>query len=92
MPKLNPDHIIYLARHVLIIAVICSLPVVLTAAVVGLLIGVLQSVFSVQDSSLAHAARAGAVVLAILLTAGWVGAQLLELGNTMFLEMTAWKR
>jgi type III secretion protein S len=89
---MNADHIVYLAQQILVVAALCSAPVVVVAALVGLLVGILQSVFSVQDASLAHAFRAFAVLVVIVVTAPWVGTQLTGLGDLMFSEMLSWRR
>ena len=61
-----------LAREALILATALSLPIVATAAFVGLVVGAIQSATSLQDAALAHLPKLVAVVLATVLTAPWI--------------------
>ena len=56
----DPSHLIALAWRVIFL---CGLPVVISAAVAGLLMAALQAATTVRDGALSYAARLGAVVL-----------------------------
>jgi len=52
-----------------------SLPPLLVALAVGVLIGLVQAVMQIQDQALGHAAKLICVGLALLLTLPWMGEQ-----------------
>jgi flagellar biosynthetic protein FliQ len=64
------------AQDALVLATTLSLPIVLVAALVGLVVGVLQAATQVQDPTLAHLPRLLVVALALVLAGPWIGAQL----------------
>ncbi len=61
-----------LAREALLLATAMSLPIVAAAALVGIVVGAIQSATSLQDAAIAHLPRLLAVVVAIALTAPWM--------------------
>ncbi|MBN2191912.1 MAG: flagellar biosynthetic protein FliQ [Polyangiaceae bacterium] len=65
-----------LAEEALLLAVAVSLPVVGGAALVGLLVAVLQAATQVQDTTLTHLPRMVAVALALALAGSWMGARI----------------
>ena len=65
-----------LGQEALLLAVAVSLPVVAIAALVGLLVAVLQAATQVQDATLAHLPRLVVVALVLALMAPWMGAQI----------------
>ena len=68
--------LISLAQRALLLCVWISLPVLAVAALVGLLISVVQAATSVQDSALSHLPKFLAVSLALALAGPWMGRQL----------------
>ena len=54
-----------------------SLPILLVAMVVGLLIGILQTATSIQEQTLIFIPKILAVFLCIVLMAPWIGQQML---------------
>jgi type III secretion protein S len=68
--------LISLAQRALLLCVWISLPVLAVAALVGLLISVVQAATSVQDSALGHLPKFLAVSLALALAGPWMGRQL----------------
>ena len=61
-----------LAREALLLATAMSLPIVAAAALVGIIVGAIQSATSLQDAAIAHLPRLLAVVLATALAAPWM--------------------
>jgi type III secretion protein S len=68
----------------LILTLWLSLPAVLVASVVGLVIGFLQAVTQVQDQTISFGIKLVAVILAIAITSVSVGAELFNFANRMF--------
>lgn len=55
-----------------------SLPVVTVAAVSALIIAVIQAVTQVQDQSISFSVRIIAVMITVVLLAGWAGREILR--------------
>ena len=67
------SELIELTLSMLRLVLVASLPAVLTAAVVGLVVGVGQAVTQLQDQSAPFAIKLVAVAFVVALTAGWTG-------------------
>lgn len=66
------DAVVDLLRQMLWMSIILSAPVLLTALVVGLVIGLLQAVTSIQEQTLAFVPKAVAIAVVIALLGGWM--------------------
>jgi type III secretion HrpO family protein len=65
-----------LGQEALLLAVAVSLPVVAIAALVGLLVAVLQAATQVQDATLAHLPRLVVVAVVLAVLAPWMGSEI----------------
>lgn len=74
-----------LGQEALIVSLVVSLPVVALAALVGLLVAVLQAATQVQDITLAHLPRLVVVAVALALIGPWMGAQIAAFATRAFL-------
>tara|TARA_B100000214_G_scaffold369077_2_gene341566 strand:- start:263 stop:532 length:270 start_codon:yes stop_codon:yes gene_type:complete len=63
--------VVDLGREALWVAVLVSGPILGTALLVGILIGVLQAATSVQEMTLSFIPKLGAMILAMVLFGGW---------------------
>ncbi len=81
---MEATQLVQMAQQMLFIAALVSAPIVLCAAVIGVVIGILQSIFSVQDASLAHAFRAGGVFIVLIALSGWAGARVYDFAVRAF--------
>ncbi|CAD6531776.1 type III secretion system export apparatus subunit SctS [Paraburkholderia sabiae] len=70
--------ILDLTQQALVLVLLLSLPIVLTAAVVGLAVAILQAVTQVQDSNIGIAVRLIAVMVALVVLSGWLGGEVLR--------------
>lgn len=68
----------------LILVAMLALPAVITAAVVGLLVGFLQAITQVNDPSIAQAAKLVATVVVLLVTVRWMGHELVTFTQQLF--------
>ncbi len=73
-----------MALAMLRLVVLASLPVVLVAAAVGLLVGVAQAVTQLQDQSVSFAVKFIAVAAVMALTMPWVGKSLNQFMRELF--------
>ena len=66
-----------------------TLPAVVTAATVGLLMGFLQAVTQVNDQSIAQAAKLLATVVVLLITLRWMGHEMVSFAEQLFRNFPA---
>ena len=64
------------AQEALLLAIAVSLPVVGAAAIVGLVVAVMQAATQVQDVTLAHLPRLVIVAVVLAVAGPWMGAQI----------------
>jgi len=83
---MNPSlaHLVYAGREALVLAVGVSLPVVAAAALVGLLVALIQSFTQLHDSSLSHLPRLLAVVATLAALGPWMGRQVAAFALRVF--------
>jgi type III secretion HrpO family protein len=73
-----------LARQALLLSVAVALPVVGAAALIGLLVSVLQAATQIQDHTLGHLPRLLVVVAVLAATGPWIGSQIAEFALRAF--------
>ncbi len=81
---LTPEMIGVVAREAIIVAIIMSAPMILAAAVVGLLFGLLQALTQLQDQTTAFAVKLLVVLGLMLLLMPWMGLEALQYAERMF--------
>lgn len=81
---MTPTAVIDLSYQALILVLMLSLPAVITSAVIGILVGLLQAVTQVQDQSISYAAKLIGVSIATVLSARWMAGELYQFGQSMF--------
>ena len=69
---MSPDTVIELTRQALTVILYLSMPILLTALAVGLLIGMFQAATQINEMTLSFIPKMIAVVFAILLAAPWM--------------------
>jgi type III secretion protein S len=73
----------------LILVAMLTLPAVITAAAVGLLVGFLQAITQVNDASIAQAAKLIATLVVLLITVRWMGHELVTFTEQLFKNFPA---
>lgn len=73
-----------LAQQALLLSVAVALPVVGAAALIGLVVSVLQAATQIQDHTLGHLPRLLVVVGVLVATGPWIGAQIAEFAVRAF--------
>ncbi|MHB1699669.1 MAG: flagellar biosynthetic protein FliQ [Acidobacteriaceae bacterium] len=68
---MGPDQVVELGRRLLIEALILSAPILVSAALVSLLLSLLQTLTSVQEQTLTAVPRLVVVAVAALVTLPW---------------------
>ncbi len=78
------DTIIDLLRQMLWVSLLLAGPVLLTALVVGLVIGLLQAVTSIQEQTLTFVPKIVALALVLALLGGWMLRYLVSYSTELF--------
>ncbi|MGD1885374.1 MAG: type III secretion system export apparatus subunit SctS [Paracoccaceae bacterium] len=73
----------------LILILQLSMPVVIVATVVGLLVGLFQALTQIQDQTLPHAVKLGAVVVVIILLGAGLSQRLVAFTVDVFSRIVA---
>lgn len=73
-----------LGQQALLLSVAVALPVVAAAALIGLVVSVLQAATQIQDHTLGHLPRLLVVVAALVATGPWMGSQIAEFAVRAF--------
>lgn len=69
---MTPDEVISTGRHALQLTLLLSAPLLITALVVGLLIGMLQAATQINESTLSFIPKLVAMALVLALTGSWM--------------------
>lgn len=85
---MSPQNILDVTREGLLIVLWAVLPVVIVATVSALLVSVLQAVTQIQDQSISQSIRLIAVLVTIVLAAGWLGRDVLRFAERAFQAIT----
>jgi flagellar biosynthetic protein FliQ len=80
-PRLLVEH----AQDALMLSLAIVLPVLLVAAVVGLIVAAFQAASQIQDPTIAHLPRLLAVVAALVVLGPWMGSQIGAFAERMLL-------
>lgn len=72
------SELVALSQQALLLSIAVALPVVGAAALVGLVVSVLQAATQVQDQTIGHLPRLLAVVAVLVAAGPWMGAQIAE--------------
>ena len=79
-----------LTHKALILILMLSLPPIITAAVVGVLVSLVQAVTQVQDQTLSFAFRLVAVIISLLITIRWVGQEIIVFATNILDNIIAY--
>lgn len=71
-------------QEALLLVLWLSLPAVLVAGVVGLLVAFAQAITQIQDQTISFGIKLIAAIVAIALTSAWLGGELLNFANRLF--------
>jgi type III secretion HrpO family protein len=78
---MNTSTIIELSQQALMLTLWLGAPLVVSAALVGLSVGIFQALTQIQDQTLAYALKAIIVFGLVLILGAWLGATLLAFGE-----------
>lgn len=78
------SEIIHLTQQALWFVLLLSAPPILVAAVVGILIALVQAATQLQEQTLQYVAKFFAIVITIFITASMLGGGLYQFGDRVF--------
>jgi type III secretion protein S len=81
---MNQAFLLDLASKALTLVLILSLPPIIAATLMGLLVSLIQALTQVQEQTLSFAVKLIVVTGVLLLTMPWVGAELLRFTEYLF--------
>ena len=73
---MEPATLVEQAQNALMLSIAVALPVLLVAAIVGLVVAAFQAASQIQDPTIAHLPRLLAVVAALVVLGPWMGSQI----------------
>ena len=74
---MNETQIIHFTAQAMELVLYLSMPAIIAATVVGLIVGLFQALTSIQEQTLPHAFKLIAIMFAIAATVRWLGPELL---------------
>jgi type III secretion protein S len=78
------EAVIRLTTEAMLMCLMVSLPVVVVAASVGLLISFVQAITSLQDQTISQGAKLIAVTITLIIAAPWGASAVLRFAETAF--------
>ncbi|PUA19947.1 EscS/YscS/HrcS family type III secretion system export apparatus protein [Glaciimonas sp. PCH181] len=76
--------LVYAGNQVLYLVLLLSAPPIAIATLLGLLVGLFQTVTQLQEQTLPFGIKLLAVCLCLYVLSGWIGETLLNFGSEMF--------
>lgn len=73
---MHDPHILTLTAQALWLTLLLSMPPIIAASVVGLLISLIQALTQIQEQTLPFAFKLIAVIISIFLTSRWIGIEI----------------
>ena len=81
---MSPPDLIGFASQAMLLVLYLSLPVVITATLIGLIVGLLQALTQIQEQTIAFGIKLVGVMIVMILTADWMGGQLMRYYENIF--------
>lgn len=78
------QQLLFCTGRMLWLIFILSLPAILAATIVGVLVAIIQAITQIQEQTLGFLCKLTAVVITLFMTLSWSGQQLLVFINQIF--------
>lgn len=79
------DNTIQMVRDALIVTLKVTAPILAAGVVIGLLVSIVQAVTSIQDQTVAFVPKIVAMVIVMVLLAGWIVQRLIDYATALFI-------
>lgn len=84
---MSPDDVMMMARNAIVLVFYLSMPLIIAATVVGLMVAIVQTLIQLQEQTVAFAAKLTAVVLILSFCIGGMSSHLLSLFEQVMNEI-----
>lgn len=84
---MTPETVLDIGREALYLTMLLAGPLLLSALVVGLLIGVFQAATQIQEMTLSFIPKLAALVFALLIAGPWMLRLLMEFSTRLFMSI-----
>ena len=84
---LDPTQAVDLCRQALMLAGLLAAPVLIVGAIVGLVTGILQTLFQIQDQSIAFVPKLVVSSLVLLACLPWMFSRMIEFTQTLMVDL-----
>lgn len=81
---MSPSDIVHVITETMMLVLLLSMPPILVASVVGIIVSLLQALTQIQEQTLSFAVKLIAVSITIAATAGVLGNEMLTFTMTLF--------
>lgn len=79
-----------LSYQALLLILILSGPPIIISTLLGLFVAIFQAATQIQEQTLSFMVKLFAVMIVLLVLGGWLGAQIMQFTNTIFLNFYKW--
>jgi type III secretion HrpO family protein len=90
--RVGEGAIVHHASTAVVLVLLLSMPPILVATIVGVLVSLIQALTQIQEQTLGFAIKLIAVVITMVATAPWVGAQMVQYTRQILEEFPALTR
>ena len=80
-----------LAYQALLLILILSGPPIIISTLLGLFVAIFQAATQIQEQTLSFMVKLFAVMIVLLMMGGWLGGQIIQFTNTIFLNFHKWQ-
>lgn len=81
---MNEATVLALGVKAMMLVLVLSMPPILLATITGILLSLVQALTQIQEQTLAFAVKLVIVTITLLLSATWIGAELLHFSQEIF--------
>lgn len=83
---MSPDDALYQVTQAMVLVMVLSLPPIIVASVVGILVSLIQALTQIQEQTLSFAIKLIAVAVTIAAMSGFLGSEILNFTKKLFDE------
>lgn len=84
------NEIYQLTYRALILILVLSGPPIIISMVLGLIVAIFQAATQIQEQTLSFTVKLFAVILTLMMLGGWLGSQIVQFTNSIFLNFHTW--
>ena len=84
---MDPSDVMYLGKSTAVLIFYLSMPIILAATVVGLIVALLQTLIQLQEQTLGFACKLTVVIAMFFMTGAWMASELLTFQEQVFIRI-----